>query len=495
MRLVRPLPPDTSSRRPEEHLLHVSAASTVTFSVPSAAGAESRLGSRESKPVTVGALATDVTVNGREGSNGDPSRASRSTSRITPSNDDAKAGCTTMSLGDITSRALALRRQFVMCSAALPPDVINRSCDAGPSMKGTPENLVRIRPPTLESSATGCGSTLTSRTTALDAAGRQLSERRRTKHDRCPTEQEEPVARRQPPGSEAPFHIRLPINARHPPELSTTVVERVERGGASFVAFADGRARGIFADRTIVTLAVPIKPRAGMSFDVNEGVQGDQEIDCVLPDGLPLRLPMRSMFLGMGHGNTVCGGHQSRAYMRRRFKAGSIADLRPYVTAVRRFSKWAFSSLEQRQDAVEREAVHRLFTLTETERNRRFVTLQRLVANRTSPATGERDGDDPCHARDGGAKFTSAAAVVSCSEGSSTGSSACSSRGAHVRGGNGRKAHDDRDQEDKENSVVGVSSSGLGLKPREFHDPPEGLRERNALVMRVLEANRALLMS
>lgn len=128
-----------------------------------------------------------------------------------------------------------------------------------------------------------------------------------------------------PPGDHHGFYTGTTL--KQSSCVSADVVERAERGGASFVLFADGRARGAFADRTIVTLpggtevsrpesgrgkgsgaegltiadpnvfARKTQPKDGRSYhyshgdkyrditDVTVDYSSSSSIECILPDG------------------------------------------------------------------------------------------------------------------------------------------------------------------------------------------------------------------
>ncbi|CAM9937263.1 unnamed protein product [Sphacelaria rigidula] len=200
----------------------------------------------------------------------------------------------------------------------------------------------------------------------------------------------------------------VPSTCKNLPD-STKVVERVERSGASFVLFADGRSRGVFADRTIVRLPAPSDcslpdgagkwswpgtecarvSNAGGARVATVGVVGsgcnsciggrrlservgNDLVDCVLPDGTVLRLTRHCFSRRECHGNSD-GNICSRA------KA-----LRPYVLAVRRFVEWAAAEpCERRARSEKSERAHRAAAV-EAEKNRRFVTLRRLQQQRSS---------------------------------------------------------------------------------------------------------------
>lgn len=216
----------------------------------------------------------------------------------------------------------------------------------------------------------------------------------------------------------------------------------MDRGGASFVAFSDGRARGAFADRTIVTLGAPFSylplpqgagtaGRAAALFgavppaggDRGSEEEEDREIECIRPDGTVVRLTERSLAgprgrLGGGgsgggacstarasspYGTASCDGDRRRAFdptaavassaaARRAGHGGplstappAVADgagssgLRPYVVAVLRFAAWAATPPAERRAAAENGAVGRRAAAVEAERNRRFVDLQRVA--------------------------------------------------------------------------------------------------------------------
>lgn len=183
--------------------------------------------------------------------------------------------------------------------------------------------------------------------------------------------------------------------------VSADVLQRAERGGASFVLFADGRARGSFSDRTIVTLpGTSIRSAGGVQEawigrrrcedaslrainpNVMEGKgpgEGYQcvtrdtgSIECILPDGTVIR--PRS-------------GSRAQAYYCQSDTAARTRDyedhLTPYILAVRRFATWARAGAEQRRAAAKESRGAHLAAAVEAQKNRRFLVQRRLYAGST----------------------------------------------------------------------------------------------------------------
>eukprot|EP00752_Nemacystus_decipiens_P011710 g10391.t1 len=534
VRLVRP--PSTTTAAPQDppvtrngererqrdRLLHTSAASTIRFLVPVTAAA--------APPLSLPPSCNQA----------DSTRASH-----------PPRGWTSMSLGEIASRALALRRQFVACGS----HAIGTSCSgssgssSGRSSRAArhhPE--VRIRPPTLLVPGEP-----TAATRPAPPAGVSRTAVRRFNPSSTSTRRLRalsPVPSARMGGVPAERSIAAP-GATTFAGATVVVVESVDRGGASFVAYSDGRARGAFADRTIVTLGAPFHylqhpngagtkaaPRGVLSpsggdtrweekDDDEEEEEQDREIECIRPDGTVVRLTERSLdprrhpgaAFGYVHGSGVRGlatgstgsgaisvvrprhdfgptsaasasasvavaalGHAGHGTLSSAQAAGECAagssGLTPYVVAVLRFAAWAATSPEERRAAARNGAAGRTAAAAEAERNRRFVDLQRLVKlapagwPRALPRTRPTPGAPHIDVR-----------------GSGGGGAVASGRRS---GGVSRASRCFRPDAvcDKEN-VCGDSSCGE-RKQREA-TTPKGAAERNALVERLLEANREVL--
>ncbi|CAN0569755.1 unnamed protein product [Ectocarpus sp. 12 AP-2014] len=300
----------------------------------------------------------------------------------------------------------------------------------------------------------------------------------------------------------------------------------VERGGASFVAFADGRARGAFADRTIVSLGVPFSYRPlrgsrcgggggggggrGISYygsggregiataevrprcsddDEEEREEEDREIECIRADGTVLRLTRRSLdrrgsFGGRSGGsNSPAGGDCG------------VGALRPYVVAVLRFADWAATHPADRRAAARREAAGRAAAAAEAERNRRFVDLQLLAAKRRVAPLPllcyHRGGPDPRKPYDG----SPSGAAGSRRGGRRSGDKANASPGLRRRAVGGEENNDGQYKENsrprRRSARVNVVEGSSGVSRWGGGD---GGRQRNSLVAGLLEANRKVLM-
>ncbi|CAM9353770.1 unnamed protein product [Pylaiella littoralis] len=348
---------------------------------------------------------------------------------------------------------------------------------------------------------------------------------------------------------------------------TAVVVESVERGGASFVAFSDGRARGAFADRTIVNLGARISylplpllvssaqpggggglrrrgcgAAAAVMAELNlmcahsgadEQEEEDREIECIRPDGTVVRLTERSMgrrrqqgrfdadgFTGRlgGFGNTT-GGSFSISTTPTIGGGSTDTVLRPYVVAVLRFAEWAATPPAERQAATDRGAAGRVVAAAEAERNRRFIDLQRLAKLASlppqPPSSSLKCQTPLIHQLTSGRTWSAGGEISGscCNSGGGGGGGACD----HSRRGGGglRRATSASDllrqgaedinksrhygDSDKEN--MGAVHKRFFFEERKRGvvagppppPPPRGARERNALVARLLEANREVL--
>lgn len=527
VRLVRP--PAAAAQQPpppQQLLLHASAASTVRFRVPSP-GAEQRPAGHPAAAAAV-AAASAVGVPGID--LGVPATAAAAAEAAVEA-----GGWTSMSLGDIASRAIALRRQFFRCSAS-------RAWRG--RRAGEHQDIVKVRPPLA----------LVQPPAALSSPSSSSAEA---------------VVRNVPAARPAPTEVAAAAGAgaanrwlgspssrggmATESSSSMSVVESVERGGASFVAFVDGRARGAFADRTIVSLGAPFFYRpltgsrcgaGGVSYYGSGGREGvataavepgcsedeeeeeeDREIECIRADGTVLRLTRRSLdrrgslggrsgapfrqpaigtasgrkhasagsataaaaLLHPGSATTpppplpTAGGGNSPAV------GGGVGALRPYVVAVLRFADWAATPPADRRAAAERESAGRAAAAAEAERNRRFVDLQ-LLAGKQSVAPRPRKHCD-------GSPF---GATGSRRGGRRSGDEANASPGLRRRAA-GVGSEEKDDSQHKENNTpprrpsdrVDVAKGGSGVSRWGVRD---GGRERNSLVAGLLEANRNVLM-
>lgn len=415
VRLFRPSAAP-STRRQRDRLLHVSATSTVHFRVHERPMALSR------PSASGGTVACDAGAHGTNASDGGRGR---------------ERGWKLISLGDITSRAVNLRRQYVAHSRRTTRSSEGKTLQLGVGVTN------------------GAYSAMTSTRPAIG-----LHVARGSTAKKCAS------------------------------ALSAEVVEREERGGASFVAFADGRARGAFSDRTIVIFGVPyvgmcekIAPHTptchvakgkdasrhlgdtvwgGMS---PEGpVQGhqemDQDIECILPDGTVKRFTLLSVL-------------RKDSFSARRGISSGFDGLVPYIAAVRRFEVRAFASPSKRRAAAAREEAVRRAAIVEAEKNRRFVALHRLTKQ------SHPDRRDAQSATDGRAAETPTYSVYRPEYPSSKNSGSSTNRYGHGFERKGGKKNVDR---------VGVDEHTVGYRA------PEGSRERNALVRRVLADNLKVIM-
>lgn len=307
------------------------------------------------------------------------------------------------------------------------------------------------------------------------------------------------------------------------------VVESVDRGGSSFVAFSDGRARGAFADRTLVTLGAPfsylpppplrrrsggdrggaaatfraVRPSGdGPALEGEEEEEEDREIECIRPDGTVVRMTKRS--LGPPRGRVDRGGLTTAppAVGGDIVGSGLPGALRPYVVAVLRFAAWAATPPAARLAAAEEGAAGRMAAVAEAERNRRFVDLQRLMKPASTPprALPRTQGAPHMNARASGAGGNGGSGYERRSSGGA-GALACG-----LKRGAGRKNAGDSPRQGtapvvfggdgKENTLSGCSSLEDSKKQHvegQEKGVPRGSVERNALVRRLLEANRAVL--
>ncbi|CAM9861286.1 unnamed protein product [Ectocarpus sp. 8 AP-2014] len=414
-----------------------------------------------------------------------------------------------MSLGAIASRAIALRQQFLRCSG-------NPAAAAAAARRGAgePQVTVKIRPSLVVVQPPSVLSSPSSSPSPVEAVARNAAATRPT--DKSYASPEAGGAR----------WLGSPSSRGRTAAGSPSVVELVERGGASFVAFADGRARGAFADRTIVCLGAPFfyhplrgarcgggggggggisyhgsggrrgvataVVRPGCSGDDEEGEEEDREIECIRADGTVLRLTRRSLDRRGSFGARRSGGGNSPA-------GGDcgVGALRPYVVAVLRFADWAATHPADRRAAAGREAAGRATAAAEAERNRRFVDLQVLAAKRSVPPPPllcyHRGGPDPREPYDG----SPSGAAGSRRGGRRSGDEANASPGLRRRAV-GVGDEENNDGQYKENSRprrpsnrVDVVEGGSGVSRWGGSD---GGRQRNSLVAGLLEANRKVLM-
>lgn len=391
-----------STRRRRDQLLHVSATSTVHFRV------HKRL-----------------TTLSRPSTSGDTVACDAAAAHGTNANE---IGYKVISLGDITSRALNLRRQYV-----------THSRRTAISSGGTTLHLG--------------GGAMTSMRPVIG-----LHEAREGTRKKC-----------------APF-------------LSPEVVRKEERGGASFVAFADGRARGAFSDRTIVIFGVPygekVAPnmpachvgrgkdasrhldntvRGGMSpaAPVEGHQEMDRDIECILPDGTVKRFTLLSVL----RKDSLCA---------RRGISSALDGLVPYIAAVRRFEVRALAGPSKRRAAAAREEAVRRAAFVEAENNRRFVALYRLTKQShpdrrdAQSATDDRAAETVAHTSVYPLGFLSSKDYRS-------------SRQPYRHGFEGMGGKKNVD-------CVGIDEHVVEYRA------PEGSRERNALVRRVLADNLKVIM-
>ncbi|CAN0051805.1 unnamed protein product [Ectocarpus sp. 13 AM-2016] len=416
-----------------------------------------------------------------------------------------------MSLGAIASRAIALRQQFLRCSG----NAAAAAAAAGGRGAGEPQVAVKIRPPRVVVRPPAALPSPSS-SSPVEAVARNAA---------AP----QPTAKPYNPPAKAggARWLGSPSSRRGTAAGSPSVVELVERGGASFVAFADGRARGAFADRTIVSLGAPFfyRPlrgsrcggsgggsggrgisycgsggregvatavvRPGCSDDDKEEREEDREIECIRADGTVLRLTRRSLDR-LGSFGERSGGCNSPAG-----DDCGVGALRPYVVAVLRFADWAATHPADRRAAAGREAAGRAAAAAEAERNRRFVDLQLLAAKRSvappSLLCYHRRGPDPRKPHDG----SPSGAAGSRRGGHRSGDEANASPGLRRRavGVGGEENNDGQHKENsrprRPGSRVHVVEGGFGVSRWGGGD---GGRQRNSLVAGLLEANRKVLM-
>lgn len=195
--------------------------------------------------------------------------------------------------------------------------------------------------------------------------------------------------------------------------VSAEVLEKIELGGASFVLFADGRARGAFRDRTIVSLPFP----ADCSLRDGEGGKliggrfpvrtSGGDIECILPDGTVVRLNghylLQQRILGRDIGGiSICDDSERRQGWRINETLLDAGDrcshaklLKPYVLAVRRFADWAAADPSERRAKSAQSRRICAAAIAEAERNRRFVDLRRLrQSSAVATAADGRGGVD-----------------------------------------------------------------------------------------------------
>lgn len=414
VRLLRP--PSTVNPSPKTRILHVLATSTVRFhtcptgstgkpplSSPTSKAPCSHVSDKETAPTV-----DHVTRNkcDHENSGGAP---------VPPTAEPIE-----LSLGNITSRAQALRAHFVSWSTT------HRSPRGQSLLKGDYTTTTSVVV-SMNSESGGCpGNAARIGPVARVPASRGVSPGR-------------PVDRRS--------------RGRRAPSVATTnalapfvdIVERAQREGASFVLFADGRARGSFVDRTIVTLPPQDcsnceerglkagSPHLNVTVD-NSGMDEKEEtrrgaegygyrgvpnwrvddIECILPDGNVVKVGSAS-FLSERHVENVNNDDGSNRYgwggagtaataapscgslssLPARHKARSFQEknlphlhcLKPYVLAVRRFAEWATADPTVREAKTTLYQQNHLAALAEAEKNRRFVTLGRLQRQTTRNAS------------------------------------------------------------------------------------------------------------
>ena len=170
-------------------------------------------------------------------------------------------------------------------------------------------------------------------------------------------------------------------------------------------------------------------------------------------------------------------------------------DITPYVAAVRRFADWALADPDERRARARRGAGGNLAAAAEADRNRRFVALQYLVKPPSSRSetvddvTGQRSGRSStrlstdrvlaCGVEERGRGGARHGSMVNDAAGQRPTRSSMDKLFACPMGGKGSSGEDN-----KENAGCAEGPAGLGSK---------GARERNALVKRLLEANREVL--
>ncbi|CAB1117199.1 unnamed protein product [Ectocarpus sp. CCAP 1310/34] len=507
VRLVRPPAaaaqqpprPQRQQQQQQQRLFHVSAASTVRFRVPSPRAEQHPIG----RPAAAAVAAASAL--GAPGIH----QGVRATEAAAA---EAGGGWTSMSLGAITSRAIALRQQFLRCSG-----IAATAAAAGIRGAGDHRDIVKIRPPRVVVQPPAALSSPSSSSSPVEAvAGNAAAPRPTTK----------PYA---PPEAGGARWLGSPSSRGGTAAGSPSVVELVERGGASFVAFADGRARGAFADRTIVSLGAPVFYRPlrgsrcggggggggggrGISYygsggpkgvatavvrpgcsdvDEEEKEEEDREIECIRADGTVLRLTRHSLDRRGSFGGRSGGGNSPAS------GNCGVGALRPYVVAVLRFADWAATHPADRRAAAGREAAGRAAAAAEAERNRRFVDLQLLAAKRSVAPPPllcyHRGGPDQRQPYDG----SPSGAAGSRRGGRRSGDEANASPGLWRRavGVGGEENNDDQDKENsrprRPSNRVDVLEGSSGVSKWGGGD---GGRQRNSLVAGLLEANRKVLM-
>ncbi|CAN0190549.1 unnamed protein product [Ectocarpus sp. 6 AP-2014] len=423
---------------------------------------------------------------------------------------EAGGGWTSMSLGNIASRAIALRQQFLRCSG----NPAAAAAAAGRRWAGEPQVTVKIRPSLVVVQPPSALSSPPSSSSPVEAVARNAAAPRPTNKPYAP--QEEGGAR----------WLGLSSSRGRMAAGSPSVVELVERGGASFVAFADGRARGAFADRTIVCLGAPFFYRPlrgsrcggggggggggisysgrggrggvatavvgpGCSDDDEEEEEEDREIECIRADGTVLRLTRRSLDRRGSFGGRSGGGNSPAC------GDCGVGALRPYVVAVLRFADWAATHPADRRAAAGREAAGRAAAAAEAERNRRFVDLQLLAAKRSVPPPPllcyHRGGPDPREPYEG----SPSGAAGSRRGGRRSGDEASASPGLRRRAAwawgeeNDDGQYKEYNRPRRPSNRVDVVEGGSGVSRWGGGD---GGRQRNSLVAGLLEANRKVLM-
>lgn len=625
VRLVRPRSPSSPSgtstvaqqeqqqrRRQgltEPRLLHVSVASTVHFRVPSLAPppppppptSEHAGGSITAAVATSPPESRSIELN--------PDGVFANSGGGTAAAAAADRGMVIMSLGDIASRALALRRQFMTYSTATAATggggetgtragtgtgSRNRTSTALRTRK-YPNVTVKIKPPmifpTMPGGAAAAATGLSPPfrvpvAAATRAANWPISETSTTSTRWQRQQARSSVAATATAAAHTSAAAAAP--QEHFARMATTIVESVERGGASFVAFPDGRARGAFADRTIVTLGARISylplplhehHRGGNArrdggggsrlrgcgtataaaaaatgvldlpcylSGVDRGEQEhDREIECICPNGMVLRLTEQSIgcrqrggfgtdgiagkmslggTTGGGGGGSDSGFSTATAPAiggdRRGIdtnicsngrSSSSDTVFRPYVVAVLHFAEWAATPPAERRAATEREAAGRMVAAAEAERNRRFVDLHRLAKPAPSAPSPRTCHTKLNHQRTSGSTSWSASGgrAFTCDGGrrGGGGEGGGEGGGGRRRSGSGllRQGAADRDnntgqdgEDNKENTDKVFKSfffnerqQGVVMEPPS--QPPQRARQRNALVARLLEANREVL--
>lgn len=477
--IVHPAFPPT--RQEKERLLHISVAGAVDFRVPCLPHFSESVSPSATSP-------KHRDVSGKKNSAGLP-------------------GWKNHSLGDIVSRALELRRQFMARS-----ETTTRRHGSGVRLR-LRDDGIKIKLPVFVSreakratSKMAVQGNVSAATGAvvLNPKAKRVSEWR---EKLFPSKSSRSASVQTPPSA----HTTTP-------EFSARVVEQAERGGASFVAFADGRARGMFANRTIVTLGAPSASPAfrgketgvrPSNYEIEMGQGGgnrlstgervgnqdvvvfpekkdDRDVECILPDGNVLRFKYRSIAslgcFGVRSIEKSSGGSGSPPYSDSGICFGRVAakswsasvensNIRPYVISVQRFALWASADPAGRRAMAQREEAARLGAAAEAERNRRFIALHNLVRPPPESSTST---------------FSSALEAKTLA---SLHNSSSPSQGSKVVPTDRRAGASIEQEENKENIVFG---GGQSLSGRVWG--PKGACERNKLVTRLLKANREALL-